>query len=63
LRKLTATISKANASVIFINQIRMKIGVMLRQSGDHHRRKRPQVLRLAAPGHPPRRRIQGRRDG
>jgi recombination protein RecA len=28
LRKLTATISKANASVIFINQIRMKIGVM-----------------------------------
>src|SRR5436309_6450046 len=28
LRKLTGTISKANASVIFINQIRMKIGVM-----------------------------------
>jgi recombination protein RecA len=28
LRKLTATISKANAAVIFINQIRMKIGVM-----------------------------------
>jgi recombination protein RecA len=28
LRKLTATISKANASVIFINQLRMKIGVM-----------------------------------
>src|SRR5258706_10322825 len=28
LRKLTATISKANAVVIFINQIRMKIGVM-----------------------------------
>ena len=28
LRKLTATISKANASVIFINQIRMKNGVM-----------------------------------
>ncbi len=28
LRKLTATISKAQASVIFINQIRMKIGVM-----------------------------------
>src|SRR5438046_5217239 len=28
LRKPTATISKANASVIFINQIRMKIGVM-----------------------------------
>src|SRR5712671_5165765 len=28
LRKLTATISKAHCSVIFINQIRMKIGVM-----------------------------------
>jgi recombination protein RecA len=28
LRKLTACISKAQASVIFINQIRMKIGVM-----------------------------------
>jgi recombination protein RecA len=28
LRKLTATIAKANCSVIFINQIRMKIGVM-----------------------------------
>jgi recombination protein RecA len=28
LRKLTAAISKSNCSVIFINQIRMKIGVM-----------------------------------
>ena len=28
LRKLTATISKTNCTVIFINQIRMKIGVM-----------------------------------
>jgi recombination protein RecA len=28
LRKLTAVISKSNATVIFINQIRMKIGVM-----------------------------------
>jgi len=28
LRKLTAAISKSNTSVIFINQIRMKIGVM-----------------------------------
>jgi recombination protein RecA len=28
LRKLTATISKSNTCVIFINQIRMKIGVM-----------------------------------
>jgi len=28
LRKLTGTISKSNCSLIFINQIRMKIGVM-----------------------------------
>jgi recombination protein RecA len=28
LRKLTATISKSNAIVVFINQLRMKIGVM-----------------------------------
>ena len=28
LRKLTASISKSNATVVFINQIRMKIGVM-----------------------------------
>ncbi len=28
LRKLTSTVSKSNATIIFINQIRMKIGVM-----------------------------------
>jgi recombination protein RecA len=28
LRKLTGTVSKSNSTVIFINQIRMKIGVM-----------------------------------
>ncbi len=28
LRKLTATVAKSNATIIFINQIRMKIGVM-----------------------------------
>ncbi len=28
LRKLTSTVSKTNATIIFINQIRMKIGVM-----------------------------------
>jgi len=28
LRKLTATVAKANTTVIFINQIRMKIGIM-----------------------------------
>jgi len=28
LRKLTGTVSKSNATIVFINQIRMKIGVM-----------------------------------
>jgi recombination protein RecA len=28
LRKLTSTVSKSNSTIIFINQIRMKIGVM-----------------------------------
>ena len=28
LRKLTSSIAKTNAMVIFINQIRMKIGIM-----------------------------------
>ena len=28
LRKLTASINRSNTMVIFINQIRMKIGVM-----------------------------------
>jgi recombination protein RecA len=33
LRKLTATIKKTNCTVIFINQIRMKIGVMFGTTG------------------------------
>jgi recombination protein RecA len=38
LRKLTASINKSNTMVIFINQIRMKIGVMYgaRRSGRQH---------------------------
>jgi len=37
LRKLTAAISKANTCIIFINQIRMKIGVMFGKSGKPRR--------------------------
>ena len=37
LRKLTASISRSNTMVIFINQIRMKIGVMYGSPGNHHR--------------------------
>ena len=55
LRKLTASISKAKTLVIFINQIRMKIGVMYGSPGDHHGRQRAEVLRLGAPRHPPHR--------
>ena len=61
LRKLTGNIKRSNTIVIFINQIRMKIGVMFGNPGNHHRRQRAQVLRLGAPGHPPHRRDQERR--
>jgi recombination protein RecA len=62
LRKLTANIKNANCLVIFINQIRMKIGVMF-GSPDHHRRQRPEVLRLRAHGHPAHRHDQEERRG
>ena len=35
MRKLTASISRSKCMVIFINQIRMKIGVMFGNPGDH----------------------------
>ena len=63
LRKLTASINRSNTMVIFINQIRMKIGVMYGSPGDHHRRQRAEILRLGAPRHPPHRRDQGARRG
>jgi RecA/RadA recombinase len=59
LRKLTASINKSNTMVIFINQIRMKIGVMFGNARNHHRRQRAEVLRLGPPRHPPHRRDQG----
>src|SRR5262249_38607289 len=37
LRKLTGSINKSNTMVIFINQIRMKIGVMYGSPGTHTR--------------------------
>ena len=48
-----ATSSAPTRMVIFINQIRMKIGVMFGNPGNHHRWQRAQVLRLRAPGYPP----------
>ena len=38
LRKLTGSISRSRCMVIFINQLRMKIGVMYGNPGNHHRR-------------------------
>ena len=63
LRKLTASINRSNTMVIFINQIRMKIGVMYGSPGDHDRRQCAEILRLRAPRHPPHRRDQGPRRG
>ena len=63
LRKLTATIKKTNTMVIFINQIRMKIGVMFGNARNHHRRQRAEVLRLGAARHPPHRQHQEGRRG
>ena len=37
LRKLTGNIKRSNTMVIFINQIRMKIGVMFGNPGNDHR--------------------------
>ncbi len=53
LRKLTGIISRSKATVIFINQIRMKIGVMFGQSRNDHRWQRPQILCFGAHGHSP----------
>ena len=52
LRKLTAAISRSGACVVFINQIREKIGVMFGIPGDDDGWARAEVLRLRAPGHP-----------
>src|SRR5271165_2847477 len=43
LRKLTAAVSRANICLIFINQIREKIGVVF---GNHDRRARAKILRI-----------------
>ena len=45
LRKLTGIVSKSNTCLIFINQIREKIGVMFGNPGNHHRGPGAEVLR------------------
>ena len=51
LRKLTGSVSKSNTMVIFINQIRMKIGVMFGKSRNDIRRKCFKVLFVCANGY------------
>ena len=58
LRKLAGNISKTNCVVIFINQLRMKIGVMY-----GNRRQRAEVLRVRPDRHPPHRGHQERLRG
>ena len=53
LRKLTAIISKSNCIVIFINQLREKVGVMFGSPGDNDRRSCPEVLFIYSNGYSP----------
>ena len=59
LRKLTGSISRSRCLVIFINQVRMKIGVMYGNPGDDDRRQRAEVLCFGPSRHPPHRTDQG----
>ena len=61
LRKLTASISKSNTLVIFINQIRMKDRRDVRQPGNDNGRQRAEILRVGALGYSPHRSNQGTR--
>ena len=63
LRKLTGAISQTKTTAIFINQLREKVGVHVRLTGDHHRRPGAQVLRLGPARHAPDRDAQGRHRG
>ena len=62
LRKLTGTISKSQTCVIFINQIRMKIGVMFGNPETTTGGNALKFYASPAPGHPPHRRHQERRE-
>ena len=64
LRKLTPVISKSNCVVIFINQLREKVGRDVWQSGDNDRRTGAEVLRIDPYGRPQDRDTEaGRGDG
>ena len=61
LRKMTGSIKHSNTLVIFINQIRMKIGVMFGSPETTTGGNALKFYSLRSPGHPPHRRRQGRR--
>ena len=61
LRKLTGIVSKSNTCLIFINQIREKIGVMFGNPETTSGGRALEVLLLHPRRHPPHRRDQGRR--
>ena len=63
LRKMTANIKNSNTLVIFINQIRMKIGVMFGSPETTTGGNALKFYRFGAARHPPDRRSQGRRRG
>ena len=51
LRKITGNIGKSSCTVIFLNQLRLKIGVVYGNPENHYRRQRSEVLRLCSSGH------------
>ena len=53
LRKLTGLVSKSHVSVVFINQIREKIGVMFGNPETTTGGRRAQILYLSQNGSPP----------
>ena len=57
LRKLTAAISKSNCAVIFLNQLREKVGIMFGNPETTTGRPRAEVLLVGPPRH-----SQGRGD-
>ena len=63
MRKLTSVIAKSRTAVIFINQIRMKIGVMFGNPETTTGGNAPEILFLVAPGYPQHRPHQGRGHG
>ncbi len=63
LRKLTGSISRSQCMVIFINQIRMKIGVMFGSPETTTGGNALKFYSSRAARHPPHRRDQGPRRG